>query len=72
MSWFASDEQRDAHIAALREELALYVSRGMRDRAEQVIEQLHLLGEKDSLPAASAAKPSARRQTRVAAAGDTR
>ena len=69
---FVSEEQRDAYVAALREELAGYVRRGMRDRAEQVIDQLRLMGEKDTLPASPAAKPAARRQTRVAEAVETR
>ena len=66
MSWFVSDEQRDAYVAALREELAGYLRIGLRDRAEAVIEQLRLLGERDELTVGAAAKPVARKRTAVA------
>lgn len=40
---FTSDEQREAHIAALKVELAHLEQTGQSDRAEQVLEHLERL-----------------------------
>lgn len=51
-----NDEQRNAHIAALLEERAGYVKRGLEDRVLQVEEQLRALGAEGAPPQKRATK----------------